>query len=104
VLVVKRGSQGAIARVARKKYAAFPPVVDVVDPVGSGDSFDAGFIHQFIRGAKVEDCLRFANIAGAMSVTRAGGTEAFRDAQHREEFLRTHAQSGGTQRATPTNR
>jgi sugar/nucleoside kinase (ribokinase family) len=104
VLVVKRGSQGAIARVAKEKYTAFPPVVDAADPVGAGDSFAAGFIHQFIRGAKVEDCLKFANIAGALSVTRAGGTEAFRDAQHREEFLRTHAQSGGTQRATPTNR
>jgi len=104
VLVVKRGPQGAIARVAREKYTAFPPIVDVADPVGAGDSFDAGFIHQFIRGAKVEDCLKFANIAGALSVTRAGGTEAFRDAQHREEFLRTHAQNGGKQRATPTNR
>jgi sugar/nucleoside kinase (ribokinase family) len=103
VLVVKRGSQGAIARVAREKYTAFPPIVDVADPVGAGDSFDAGFIHQFIRGAKVEDCLKFANIAGALSVTRAGGTEAFRDTQHREEFLRAHVQGGGTQRATPTN-
>jgi sugar/nucleoside kinase (ribokinase family) len=62
----------------------------MVDAVGAGDSFDAGFIHQFIRGAKVEDCLKFANIIGALSVTRAGGTEAFRDAKHRESFLSKH--------------
>jgi sugar/nucleoside kinase (ribokinase family) len=62
----------------------------MVDAVGAGDSFDAGFIHQFIRGAKVEDCLKFANIIGALSVTRAGGTEAFRDAKHREGFLNKH--------------
>lgn len=100
ILVVKRGSQGAIARVGKEKYAAYPPVVDVVDPVGAGDTFDAGFVHQFIRGAKIEDCLKFANCAGALSVTRAGGTEAFRDATHREAFLRKHAaglgQSGTT--------
>jgi sugar/nucleoside kinase (ribokinase family) len=91
ILVNKRGSQGAVVRVGKEKYTAFPPVVDVVDPVGAGDTFDAGFVHQFIRGAKIEDCLKFANAAGALSVTRAGGTEAFRDAAHREAFLRKHA-------------
>jgi sugar/nucleoside kinase (ribokinase family) len=59
----------------------------MVDAVGAGDSFDAGFIHQFIRGAKIEDCLKFGNIAGALSVTRVGGTEAFRDSRHRIAFL-----------------
>ncbi|MGB7844244.1 MAG: carbohydrate kinase family protein [Candidatus Acidiferrum sp.] len=90
VLVIKRGSQGAIARAAKGKLAAFPPVVDVADHVGAGDSFDAGFVHQFIRGAKIEDCLKYANIVGSLSVTRAGGTEAFRDAEHRGAFLRAH--------------
>ena len=75
----------------KKNSSAYPPVVDVVDPVGAGDTFDAGFVHQFIRGAKIEDCLKFANCAGALSVTRAGGTEAFRDATHREAFLRKHS-------------
>ncbi|GAC1625950.1 MAG: hypothetical protein PVS2B2_21370 [Candidatus Acidiferrum sp.] len=88
LVVVKRGSKGAMARRGTEKYAGFPPVIDSVDPVGAGDSFDAGFIHQFIRGAKIEDCLRFANITGALSTTRTGGTEAFRDARHRESFLR----------------
>jgi sugar/nucleoside kinase (ribokinase family) len=88
LVVIKRGLEGAIARRGTEKFAGFPPVIDSVDPVGAGDSFDAGFIHQFIRGAKTEDCLKFANIAGALSTTRAGGTEAFRDVRHRESFLR----------------
>lgn len=104
VLVIKRGAQGAIARLAKEKYTAFPPGVDIADPVGAGDSFDAGFIHQFIRGASIEDCLKYGNIAGALCVTRAGGTEAFRDVQHREAFLRSHALGGSPQRASPTNR
>lgn len=90
MVVVKRGSRGALARVSNEKYVAVPPVVEAADHVGAGDSFDAGFIHQFIRGASVQDCLTFGNIAGALSVTRPGGTEAFRDAQHREAFLRAH--------------
>ncbi|HET7107443.1 MAG TPA: carbohydrate kinase family protein [Candidatus Acidoferrum sp.] len=103
ILVVKRGSQGAIARVGKEKFAAYPPVVDVVDPVGAGDTFDAGFVHQFIRGAKIEDCLKFANCAGALSITRAGGTEAFRDAAHREAFFRKHA-AGSSPSGGPVSR
>jgi sugar/nucleoside kinase (ribokinase family) len=90
LVVIKRGAQGAMARRGTEKFEGFPPVIDTVDPVGAGDSFDAGFIHQFIRGAKTEDCLKFANITGALSTTRAGGTEGFRDAQHRESFFREH--------------
>ena len=93
LVVIKRGSQGAIARRGTEKFSGFPPMVDSVDPVGAGDTFDAGFIHQFIRGAKTEDCLKFANIAGALSTTRAGGTEAFRDARHRESFIRERWQA-----------
>jgi sugar/nucleoside kinase (ribokinase family) len=77
-----------MARRGTEKFEGLPPGVEAIDSVGAGDSFDAGFIHQFIRGAKVEDCLKFANITGALSTTRAGGTEAFRDARHREGFLR----------------
>ena len=90
ILVIKRGAHGATAWAGKEKFASFPPMVDMADPVGAGDSFDAGFIHQYIRGAKVEECLKFANVAGALSVTRPGGTEAFRDAPHREAFLRKH--------------
>ena len=90
VLVVKRGAQGAVAWRGSEKFTAASEPVTAVDSVGAGDSFDAGFIHQFIRGARLEDCLRYGNLTGALSVTRAGGTEAFRDAAHREEFLRRH--------------
>jgi sugar/nucleoside kinase (ribokinase family) len=104
VVVVKRGSRGAMVLAGKHKHSGFPPVVDPIDAVGAGDSFDAGFIHQFIRGASVEDCLKFGNIAGALSVTRAGGTEAFRDTQHREEFLRANAPGMvHSQRTTPTS-
>ena len=97
LVVVKRGPLGAFARRGAEKFEGFPPHVTPVDVVGAGDSFDAGFIHQFIRGASVVDSLKFGNVVGALSVTRAGGTEAFRDAAHRQEFLRKHA----TVQATP---
>lgn len=87
LLVIKRGSEGAFAQRREERFTAGPLKVSMVDPIGAGDSFDAGFIHQFVRGQGIENCLRFANVTGALSTTRTGGTEAFRDAVHRERFL-----------------
>jgi sugar/nucleoside kinase (ribokinase family) len=96
LVVIKRGSQGALAQRGSEIFPA-PALANVfVDAVGAGDSFDAGFIHQYIRGAKIEDCLKFGNIAGALSVTRAGGTEAFRDKSHRQQFLNLNWQTSDT--------
>jgi len=88
LLVVKRGQAGAVARRGNEQFAVNAFAVESVDSVGAGDSFDAGFLHQFIRGRGIEECLKFASLTGALSTTRAGGIEAFRDAEHREKFLR----------------
>jgi sugar/nucleoside kinase (ribokinase family) len=87
LVVMKRGKEGAIAKQGKEEFRAEPLLVEAADTVGAGDSFDAGFVHQYIRGAKIEECLRFASLTGALSVTRAGGTEAFRDREHRQTFL-----------------
>jgi sugar/nucleoside kinase (ribokinase family) len=87
LLVMKRGERGVLAREGRKLLESSPPKIAAVDTIGAGDSFDAGFLHQYIRGSKLEDCLRFGNLSGALSTTRQGGTEAFRDSVHRACFL-----------------
>ena len=87
LLVVKMGAQGAILRRGRQKLSAAGHPVDVVDTVGAGDSFDAGFLHKFLQGAELEECLRFANRTAAFSTTAAGGVEAFRDEVRRKKFL-----------------
>jgi sugar/nucleoside kinase (ribokinase family) len=87
LVVIKRGSEGAMARKGEKMYSSLGRPGAIVDAVGAGDSFDAGFVHQYIRGAEIEDCLNYGNLTGALSVTRSGGTEAFRDKTHRETFL-----------------
>jgi len=90
VVAVKMGSQGAIAQRGEERYSASVLAVEAVDPVGAGDSFDAGFIHQYVRGADVPTCLAFGNLAGALSTTRPGGTEAFRDRPYVQSFLAQH--------------
>lgn len=87
LVVVKRGSEGALARRGQEEIKLSPIRVESVDPVGAGDSFDAGFLHQFVRGADLRSCLRYGNLAGALSTTRPGGTEAFRDRRHFQDFF-----------------
>lgn len=90
VLVIKRGTSAAICRSGQEQWSHMPPKVKTVDDVGAGDSFDAGFIYQYLQGAKPEYCLAFANLAGAYSTTKEGGTEAFRDRTALASFLRHH--------------
>jgi len=89
LVVVKLGGQGAVARRGAERFSSPPQQVVPVDTVGAGDSFDAGFLHEYVRGSDVQKCLASGNRAGALSTTRPGGTEAFRDSNHREEFLRS---------------
>lgn len=88
LVVVKVGRKGALAQRGAERFTASTREVVPVDSVGAGDSFDAGFLHEYVRGSELQKCLASGNRAGALSTTRPGGTEAFRDAGHREKFLR----------------
>ncbi len=90
ILAVKLGPQGGMVLHGGEKIVLPPRKVDAVDPVGAGDSFDAGFLHKFVRGADLSTCLAYGNLAGAFSTTRPGGTEAFRDRAHFRHFFARH--------------
>ena len=72
-VVVKRGPHGAVARQghATASCAGFP--TRVVDTIGAGDTFAAGFMCARVRGYELVDCLRWGCAAGALSATQAGG-------------------------------
>ena len=90
LVVVKLGRRGALAQRGKERVVSPPMQVVAVDTVGAGDSFDAGFLHEYVRGSDLETCLASGNRAGALSTTRSGGTEAFREVAHREQFLGQH--------------
>ncbi len=78
ILVVKNGSEGACLWDG-KIFLEQPSFrnLEVVDSIGAGDSFDAGFIHKFVKQRPLQECLEFAALTGAVNTTRAGGTTAF---------------------------
>lgn len=89
-VVVKLGARGAMGVSRGEKFVASTVRVGVIDTIGAGDSFDAGFIYQLVRGAPLAKCVEWGNLAGAFSVTQAGGTEAFRSRKNWRAFLRKH--------------
>jgi sugar/nucleoside kinase (ribokinase family) len=97
VLAVKLGAHGAMACGRSGSVRCPAPSVEAIDPVGAGDSFDAGFIHAYVRGADLAECLAQGNAAGAFSTTRPGGTEAFRDRACFVQFFRQHRPGAGVQ-------
>jgi 2-dehydro-3-deoxygluconokinase len=73
-VVVKLGSDGALGLEAGATPVLVPalPVPIVVDPVGAGDGFCAGFIAGRLDGVDLETALRMGNACGALAVAAVG--------------------------------
>jgi 2-dehydro-3-deoxygluconokinase len=77
-VVVKLGADGALARIRGGEgdletvLAPALGAVSVVDPVGAGDAFTAGFIAASLEGATPDEALRVANACGASAVATFG--------------------------------
>lgn len=76
-VTVKLGQVGAVAKspagdLIRQKALR----VEVVDTVGAGDSFDAGFIYGYLNGMDWAQSLKLAAICGSLSTTQSGGVDA----------------------------
>ena len=80
MVAMKQGRLGAAVR--RGTVTVHAPALDgeVVDTVGAGDSFDAGFVWGFLAGLTPEECLRAGSVCGSLSTRRPGGTAGQPDA------------------------
>ncbi|GAA3510346.1 PfkB family carbohydrate kinase [Aquimarina addita] len=77
-IVVKDGENGAHLW-ENNEFKTAPAFLneEVADCIGAGDSFDAGFISEYIKGKAYEHCMEVGNITGAINTTASGGTAAF---------------------------
>jgi fructokinase/2-dehydro-3-deoxygluconokinase len=75
-VVARLGAAGALAVAPdeRVHVSAFP--VDVVDTVGAGDVFDAGFIAARLGGHDLAAALRWGNAAAALHIGQPGARSA----------------------------
>lgn len=72
---IKLGADGALGVRNGEKVRVASIPVEVIDTVGAGDSFDAGFLYGYLNGWSLERSLRLGCVCGALSTQRAGGTD-----------------------------
>lgn len=73
VIVVTMGGDGAMLLQNGELFRETGKPVKVVDTIGSGDAFLAGFLHAQRQQKTPEDSLRLANALGALVATYSGG-------------------------------
>ena len=74
--VIVHGAEGAFALDGDDlvEKEVFP--VEVVDTVGAGDAFVAGFLSGWLQSWSTEECLQLANACGACAVSVPGDAES----------------------------
>jgi 2-dehydro-3-deoxygluconokinase len=85
---LKLGSDGCIVAEKKfRKHISGYKVNNVVDTVGAGDGFNAGFIYGLLKGYGLEDCGKFGNAIGAYATTVKGDVEGFPTFQDLDHFM-----------------
>ena len=87
VVIVRNGDQGSCAFSKKEEVdvPAFP--VKVIDTVGAGDVYNAGFISGCLEGKDLRECLLLGNVVSGYTVSKKGaGNCPF--AAELKEFLR----------------
>lgn len=74
IVCVTKGGNGSLVFTKDKIFEHPGYKVTVVDTVGSGDAFLAGFLYIYLTEGKLDKALDYACATGALVATKAGGT------------------------------
>ncbi len=72
VVIARMGKEGAVACSASGIARAASFDVEVVDTVGAGDAFNAGFITARRRALDLAEAIRWGNAVAALTIAKAG--------------------------------
>jgi ribokinase len=73
LVIITMGKEGSRALTKDEDCFSRGFEVKAVDTTGAGDAFAAGFIYAFVRGIKLEGCLKTGNFVASFSVQHVGG-------------------------------
>lgn len=78
-VIVKDGKNGCYCKTNSFKFhTPGYPNPKLIDTIGAGDNFVAGFINALLDGYDIEVCARFANATASISVGAKGSTDGVR--------------------------
>ena len=91
IILCTLGAHGAFCITDKNEFFYDPGhEIELVDTVGSGDAFSAGFVHYYMNGHPINEALRFGNAAGAMVATTTGATTPIGKNEIISFMLQTH--------------
>ncbi|MBP1326807.1 2-dehydro-3-deoxygluconokinase [Leucobacter exalbidus] len=77
IVVIKLGDEGAVAATREGERLRMPATkISVVDTVGAGDAFVAGWLAEHVQGKGLQECLDTAVACGAFACTGLGDWES----------------------------
>jgi 2-dehydro-3-deoxygluconokinase len=74
-MALKLGDKGAVVADKNSSFHIEPLSVEVVDNIGAGDAFNAGFLCGHLDGKSIEECGKMGAIMGAYAVSSFGDVE-----------------------------
>lgn len=91
IILCTLGANGAFCITDKNEFFYDPGhEIELVDTIGSGDAFSAGFVHYYMNGHPINEALRFGNAAGAMVATTTGATTPIGKNEIISFMLQTH--------------
>lgn len=94
-VVIKMGARGAAA-FTKNGFVRVPAYEHgpIVDTVGAGDGFAAGFESAILEGCSLEEALRRANAIGAIQIMQESDNEGLPTREELEHFMQTTPAAG----------
>lgn len=89
-VVLKMGSEGVFASEGGKMYRVGTIADEVVDTLGGGDNFVAGFLTGIVEGLSLEDALYVGSASAAIAISQYGANGAVKSRQQVQEYLDAH--------------
>jgi sugar/nucleoside kinase (ribokinase family) len=71
-VAITLGDRGAVVAAGDEHFAVPAQTVEVVEPSGAGDAFDAGLIAGLVAGLDTRTCVEWATVLGASACTALG--------------------------------
>lgn len=90
IVVIKMGEKGAIATDGFEYCTSDVFEVPVVDTLGAGDAFAAGFVTAWMRSERIEQALNVANAVAALTITQTGAQNGQPTLDEAARLLRRH--------------
>jgi 2-dehydro-3-deoxygluconokinase len=88
IVAVKLGAEGSyVADGIHSEYVKGFKIEKVIDSVGAGDGFAAGFLSGMINKLELKECANLANAVGAMATLVNGDNEGYPCLEQLMEFM-----------------